>query len=225
MPGVILDELERIDAGRGAGGDLPPGGGDDGNSGGRFPRVPERAYFTVVQLSLAGIVMFFMALTSSFLVRKGLGGDWVSFVLPRVIWVNTFALLASSVTIQVAIRYLREGARSSFRQWWAITTALGLVFLAGQFAAWRQLAAQGVFLVTNPSSSFFYLLTALHGIHLLGGILALLYVAFRPWQRSRINQLTAASLAAIYWHFMDGLWLFFVGTPLSGTVNCARDES
>jgi cytochrome c oxidase subunit 3 len=210
MPGAILDELERVDAGRGAGGDPPPAGGDDGNSGSHFHRVPERAYFTIVQLSLAGIVMFFMALTSSFLVRKGLGGDWVSFVLPRVVWVNTLALLASSYTIQVAIRHLREGAAASFRQWWAITTALGLLFLAGQLLAWRQLAAQGVFLITNPSSSFYYLLTALHGIHLLGGVFALLYVAFRHWQRSRINQLTAASLAAIYWHFMDGLWLFLL---------------
>jgi cytochrome c oxidase subunit 3 len=210
MPGATLHVVERIDAGRGAGGELPPGGGDDGKSGGRSPRVPERAYFTVVQLGLAGIVMFFMALTSSFLVRKGLGGDWVSFVLPGVVWVNTLALLASSVTIQVAIRQLRRGAAPSFRQWWTLTTALGLFFLAGQFVAWRQLAAQGVFLVTNPSSSFYYLLTALHGVHLLGGILALLYVMYRRWQRSRINQLTAASLAAIYWHFMDGLWLFLL---------------
>ena len=210
MPGTILDEIERIDAGRGAGGDVPAGGGDDGKSGGRSPRVPQRAYFTVVQLALAGIVMFFMALTSSFLVRKGLGGDWVSFVLPRIVWVNTLALLASSVTIQIALGQLRQGAVASFRQWWTLTTALGLFFLAGQVAAWRQLAAQGVFLATNPSSSFYYLLTALHGVHLLGGILALLYVMFRRWQRLQIDQLTAATLAAIYWHFMDGLWLFLL---------------
>src|SRR5579862_9031464 len=140
MPGAILDELERIDAGRGAGGDPPPAGGDDGNSGGHFHRVPERAYFTVVQLSLAGIVMFFMALTSSFLVRKGLGGDWVSFGLPRVLWFNSLVLLASSVTIEVARRHRREGAVAEFRRWWAFTTALGALFVAGQLVAWRQLA-------------------------------------------------------------------------------------
>jgi cytochrome c oxidase subunit III len=103
---------------------------------------------------------------------------------------------------------LRSGDTEGFRRWWAITTALGALFLVGQFAAWRQLAAQGVFLVTNPSSSFFYLLTALHGLHLLGGIVALLYVTYRPWQRSRITQSTAADLVSIYWHFMDGLWIF-----------------
>jgi cytochrome c oxidase subunit 3 len=85
-----------------------------------------------------------------------------------------------------------------------------LLFLSGQVIAWRQLAAQGVFLASNPDSSFFYLLTGAHGVHLAGGILALLYVAFRRWQRSRITQATAAALAGIYWHFMDGLWLFLL---------------
>ena len=210
MPGTITDDIEIIDAGRGGGTDVPSGGDDDGDGhgGGGLPAIPQRAYFTAIQLALAGIVMFFMALTSSFLVRKGLGDDWVSFALPRILWANTLVLLASSGAIQLARARLRSGDTEGFRRWWAITTALGALFLAGQFAAWRQLAAQGVFLATNPSSSFFYLLTALHGLHLLGGIVALLYVTYRPWQRSRITQSTAADLVSIYWHFMDGLWIF-----------------
>ena len=210
MPGTIIDDVEIIDAGHGGGTDVPAGGDDDGDGhgGGGLPAIPQRAYFTAIQLALAGIVMFFMALTSSFLVRKGLGDDWVSFALPRVLWANTLVLLASSGAIQFARARLRSGDTEGFRRWWAITTALGALFLAGQFAAWRQLAAQGVFLATNPSSSFFYLLTALHGLHLLGVIVALLYVTYRPWQRSRITQSTAADLVSIYWHFMDGLWIF-----------------
>ena len=210
MPGTVTDDIEIIDAGHGGGTDVPAGGDDDGDGhgGGGLPAIPQRAYFTAIQLALAGIVMFFMALTSSFLVRKGLGDDWVSFTLPRILWANTLVLLASSGAIQFARARLRSGDTEGFRRWWAITTALGVLFLVGQFAAWRQLAAQGVFLVTNPSSSFFYLLTALHGLHLLGGIVALLYVAYRPWQRSRITQSTAADLVSIYWHFMDGLWIF-----------------
>jgi cytochrome c oxidase subunit 3 len=82
--------------------------------------------------------------------------------------------------------------------------------LGGQLIAWRQLAGQGVFLVTNPSSSFFYVLTAAHGLHLVGGILALLYVSQRNWQRSRMSLGTAADVASIYWHFMDGLWVFLL---------------
>ena len=85
-----------------------------------------------------------------------------------------------------------------------------MLFLAGQVIAWRQLAAAGMLLATNPSSSFFYLLTAAHGAHLAGGIFALFYVLFRPWKRSRISQPTAAELTSIYWHFMDGLWIFLL---------------
>jgi cytochrome c oxidase subunit 3 len=209
MPGTITDDIEIIDAGHGGGTDVPAGGDGDGDgSGGGLPAIPRRAYYTAIQLALAGIVMFFMALTSSFLVRKGLGDDWVAFALPRILWVNTLVLLASSLTIQLSRKHMRLAEAGGFRRWWSITTVLGLLFLAGQFAAWRQLAAQGVFLVTNPSSSFFYVLTALLGLHLLGGIVALFYVAYRPWQRSRITQATAADLVSIYWHFMDGLWVF-----------------
>ncbi len=209
MPETLTPDLEIIEAGHGGGTGIPAGGDDDGgDSGGGLPEIPQRAYYTVIQLALVGIVMFFMALTSSFLVRKGLGDDWVSFGLPRVLWFNSLVLLASSVTIEVARRHRRGGAVTAFRRWWAFTAALGALFVTGQLVAWRQLAEQGVFLATNPSSSFFYVLTALHAVHLSGGILALCYVAFRRWQRSRITQSVAADLAAIYWHFMDGLWLF-----------------
>ncbi len=210
MPGTITDEIEIIDAGHGGGTDVPAGGDDDGEGSGGSFQMPQRAYFTVIQLGIAGITMFFMALTSSFLVRKGLGNDWVAFSFPRILWVNTLILVASSFTIQAARRYLHEDQRAAFKRWWALTTGLGILFLGGQLIAWRQLAGQGVFLVTNPSSSFFYVLTAAHGLHLVGGVLALLYVSQRNWQRSRMSLGTAADVASIYWHFMDGLWVFLL---------------
>jgi cytochrome c oxidase subunit 3 len=212
MPGIVADDLEIkvTTGGRGGGGDVPAGGDDDSGKGGGLPAIPTRAYYTALQLGLAGIVMFFMALTSSFLVRKALGSDWVAIDLPEVLWLNSAVLLASSATVQWANARLGRGDTRGFRYWWTLTIGLGLLFLAGQVVAWRQLAAQGVFVASNPDSSFFYLLTAAHGLHLVGGVLALLYVAFRPWRRSRITQATAASLAGIYWHFMDGLWLFLL---------------
>lgn len=210
MPGIITDEIEIIDAGHGGGTDVPAGGDDDGEGSGGSFQMPQRAYFTVIQLGIAGITMFFMALTSSFLVRKGLGNDWVAFSFPRILWVNTLILVASSFTIQAARRYLHQDQRAAFKRWWALTTGLGILFLGGQLIAWRQLAGQGVFLVTNPSSSFFYVLTAAHGLHLVGGILALLYVSRRNWQRSRMSLGTATDVASIYWHFMDGLWVFLL---------------
>src|ERR1700689_4532698 len=137
MPGTITDEIEIIDAGHGGGTDVPPGGDDDGEGSGGSWQMPQRAYFTVIQLGIAGITMFFMALTSSFLVRKGLGNDWVAFSFPRILWLNTLVLLASSGTLELARRHLREGAADAFRHWWSITTALGLLFLVGQLLAWR----------------------------------------------------------------------------------------
>jgi cytochrome c oxidase subunit 3 len=110
----------------------------------------------------------------------------------------------------VARKKLASGEREAFQSLWWVTTGLGMLFLAGQIVAWRQLAAAGMLLATNPSSSFFYVLTAAHGAHLAGGIFFLFYVAFRPWRRSRISQETAAELASIYWHFMDGLWIFLL---------------
>jgi len=154
--------------------------------------------------------MFFMALASSYIVRKGLGTDWQRTPMPPVVWFNTAILLISSLTIIMARRKLESGARGAFRAWWSVTTGLGLLFLVGQIIAWRGLAAAGMLLSTNPSSSFFYLLTAAHGAHLAGGIFALFYVTFRNWKRSRISQATAAELTSIYWHFMDGLWIFLL---------------
>jgi cytochrome c oxidase subunit III len=208
------EELELIETGDG-GIALPPI--DGGGEGGRrwpSPEVSRRAFFTVVQLTMAAIVMFFMSLTSAYIVRKGLGTDWQATEMPRVLWLNTLVLLASSATIELARRRnaasppSAEAREERFSRWWTATIALGILFLVGQLYAWRQLSAAGLFLRTNPSSSFFYVLTAAHGAHLIGGIFALLYVASRNWNRSRITQETAADLAALYWHFMDGLWLF-----------------
>src|SRR5579872_5797419 len=198
MPGTLTDELEILHSGHGGGTDVPAGGDGD-NSRGGLPAVPRRVYFTAVQLGLAGIVMFFMALTSSFLVRKGLGGDWVALRLPPLLWINSAILLASSAALEFSRRRLGEGAVAAFKHWWEIATALGVLFLVGQFLAWRGLAAQGVFLTSNPSSSFFYVLTGLHGLHLLGGIVFLLCVRLRSWRRSRLTRFAAANLAAVYW--------------------------
>ena len=209
MPGAVAKAIEIIHAGEGGGPLDPPDGGDGGeSSGGGARAIPQRAYFTLITLAMAAIVMFFMALTSSFIVRKGQAGDWEPVRLPGLLWLNTLVLLASSGTIEIARRRHVSGDAQAFRRWWGLTTPLGLAFLAGQVTDLRQLAAAGVFLSSNPASSFFYVLTAAHGAHLLGGIVALLYVAFRAWERSHITQGTAAELASIYWHFMDGLWLF-----------------
>src|SRR3954465_5512328 len=126
MPGTLIDDIEIIETGRGGGGtDIPAGGDGDGDGSSGLPAIPRRAYYTAMQVGLAGIVMFFMALISSFLVRKALGNDWVSIGLPRVFWLNSIVLLASSLTVQVARGRLDKGDSSSFRYWWTLTIGLG----------------------------------------------------------------------------------------------------
>jgi cytochrome c oxidase subunit 3 len=160
-------------------------------------------------MALAAIVMLFAAFTSAMVVRKGISSDWVSTRLPGIIYLNTILLLGSSLTLELSRRFLTREAAKEFVLWLYVTLGLGVAFVAGQLVAWRELAARGVYLATNPSSSFFYVLTAAHGIHLLGGIAALSYLVFRT-QRLLAGRRTSMDVTAIYWHFMDALWVYIL---------------
>ena len=153
--------------------------------------------------------MFFMALTSAFLVRRA-ANDWVPVHLPMVVWLNTAVLLASSASLEMARKRLARGNLNGFQSLWRATTGLGILFLIGQLVAWRQLVAQGVYVSVNPASSFFYIFTGAHGLHILGGVAALLYVLYRAFERGNVSRELAAEITSYYWHFMDGLWLFLL---------------
>jgi len=203
------DNIRRNGDGFG-GGDRFGGGDGEPDSGGWAGSV--RVYRTGMWMALAAIVMLFAAFTSALVVRKGLSNDWVATALPRVLWLNTAVLIASSVTFEFSRRSLAAGASfsvSGFSRWLYVTLALGLAFIAGQLIAWRELASRGVYLATNPSSSFFYLLTGAHGLHLLGGIVALFYVALRARQLAPAKRVVVEA-TAVYWHFMDALWIYIV---------------
>ena len=196
-------------------GSAGPGGNGDqfgrgGSGGGEFVwSVPDRAYRTGMWMALAAITMLFAALTSALVVRKGLGTDWVQTTLPQILYGNTLVLLASSGTLELSRRALKRNQGEQFLRWLYVTLALGLMFIAGQLFAWRELARRGVYLATNPSSSFFYVLTATHGVHLLGGIVALAYLVAcgRRLAEGRKKRL-AVDITSLYWHFMDGLWIY-----------------
>lgn len=139
------------------------------------------------------VVMLFTAFTASYLIRRT-GTDWQALAMPGLVWVNAGLIVLSSATL--------EAARRRDRGFWiGATVLLALAFVAGQTMAGAQLAAQGVFLQTNPHASFFYVLTGIHGAHLLGGIGALL----GAWARPAI-----LGTAAAYWHFMGGLWIYLL---------------
>src|SRR5258708_29137570 len=132
--------------------------------------------------------MMFAAFSSALVVRKGSSLDWRSFSLPPILFFNTLVLFASSVTLEFARRRIaafmgkiqeRVGSPS---RWLYVTLCLGVVFVAGQYIWWSQLRAEGVLLATDPSSSFFYVLTVTHALHLLGGLGGVCYVVLQLWE-------------------------------------------
>ena len=143
---------------------------------------------TAVILLLIAIGMVFSALTSAMFVRRGLGGDWIALPIPSLALWNVLVLAASSVALELSRR------RQSRVLWW-IATALGVLFISQQFQVWRELAQAGFTVATNPSSSFFYLLSSLHAAHVIGGIAALA---------------ATASAAPLYWHGMSVLWAYIL---------------
>jgi cytochrome c oxidase subunit III len=215
-PTTVTHDIELIHSDKGTGGGSSGNGhhGDGGDGGGGSPggapSVPQRTYVTGMTVGLGGILMFFMALVSAYIVRKGMpNSGWVPLpVFPRILWLNTAILVTSSCTLSHSRRLLRVGDEAGFRHFWGVTTILGLFFLVGQIIAWGKFVHAGIYLATNPSSSFFYVFTAAHGLHLAGGIIGLLLVLFRPTRR--LTRGTATEVAAMYWHFMDGLWVFLL---------------
>jgi cytochrome c oxidase subunit 3 len=178
---------------------------------------PGTRFRTGAWVLIAGVVMLFTALTSAYIVRSASSNDWQPIAMPKVLWLSTALILISSITMEVSRRSLKQQRDKDYGRWLIMTVALGLAFLATQLFAWRQLVRQGVYLASNPYNSFFYLFTAAHGLHLLGGILALGYLLLRTTRQrgtveGELRRAGAADAATIYWHFMDGLWvgLFFL---------------
>ena len=161
---------------------------------------------TGVWVGIAAIVLMVAAFTGALVVRRG-QSDWIHFRLPPIVYVNTLVLLVSSASLE---RARGGGAATPQRRWLSITLALGLLFVVGQVLAWSNLVAQGLFLATSPSSAFFYVLTALHGVHLLGGVAALAYVLGRARRAPLSDAAGALDAAALYWHFLAVLWLYLL---------------
>ncbi|MDQ3803358.1 MAG: cytochrome c oxidase subunit 3, partial [Acidobacteriota bacterium] len=176
---------------------------------------PDR-YRIGVLVGLASILMMFTALASAYVVRSGLptSFDWRPMDVPGFVWLSTALILASSLTYGLAKRALGRGEEAGYRRWLSVTLLLGVGFLASQLMAWRQLVARGVYLASNPHSSFFYVLTGLHAIHLLGGILALVFLIAYARRAAAAagggpaKRRTLTDAVGLYWHFMDGLWVF-----------------
>ncbi len=176
---------------------------------------------TAIWVGIAAICMMIAAFTSALVVRQGGAPDWRHLQLPRVLYLDTLILVVSSITLDIARRRIAAfmGARNEVQTsrsmrvstpafWLYATVVLGLLFVSGQYAAWLQLRVQGLYLATSPNSSFFYLFTVVHALHVLGGLLGLLYVTAKL-QRGILRRSTLYA-ATRYWHFMGVLWLYLL---------------
>lgn len=204
-----------IKKGAGSGPGLPGPNGNGSKRGGSFrdPESHANRYRIGMWVGLASVTMMFTSLSSAYIVRASSASDWIALPMPRVLILSTILILASSVTLEIARRKLKASLKKAYTQWVVVTVVLGVAFLASQLFAWQQLKAWGLYLSTNPHSSFFYLLTGAHAVHLAGGLLGLVFL----WLRSRWITTDAAILkkrqasadaVSIYWHFMDALWIY-----------------
>jgi cytochrome c oxidase subunit 3 len=168
---------------------------------------------TGIWVVLASITMSFLAFTSALVVRQGGATDWRHLTLPPVLYFNTLVLLASSVALEVGRRQVRAFMTTKAMvvtpaRWLYVALGLGFLFVAGQFTAWWQLRAKGLYLATNPNSSFFYVLTVAHAVHIFGGLGGLTRVISKL-NNSTLRKSTLDSTSH-YWHFMDGLWVYLL---------------
>ena len=159
-------------------------------------------------LFLSTVVMVFASLTSAYIVRRA-EGDWKDFSLPSLFTWTSVIIVLSNVTIQAAYYQARKGAAGVYKMLLSVTFLFGTLFLVGQFYAWKQLVAASIYLVGNPSESFVYVLSGLHGLHIVS---ALIYLAIVWASASRVidgkfNHFQL-ELCVTYWHFLGGLWLY-----------------
>jgi cytochrome c oxidase subunit III len=210
------------------------GGGGDGSGKPDYATRLRRARLGLL-VALTPILMLFVSFTSAYVVRQGLPTldphtdllvrDWIPVKLPTLLLVNTFVLLLSSLGMELARRQFRgevapvpipsaPGVTSSEQgrmPWMAMTLVLGLLFLFGQWSAWSQLAATGFYVSTTPSSSFVYLLTGAHAVHLMGGVLALCVAGIAALFRKAVAMRSiVVDVTAWYWHFMALLWVYIL---------------
>lgn len=159
-------------------------------------------------LFVASVGMLFASLTSAYIVRQA-EGNWLYFNLPVTLYWSTAVILLSSVTMQMAFWAAKKDLLERVRLLVSITMGLGLLFLAGQLVAWKDLVDQNVYFVGNPSGSFLYVITGLHGLHIISALVYLAIVLVSAYRfKIHSRSLTQIEMCATYWHFLGGLWLY-----------------
>lgn len=162
-------------------------------------------------VAIGSILMMFAGLTSAYIVKRS-QASWLMIEVPMMFWYSTVTILASSVTVQLALKALKKREMINYRRLLVATAVLGVLFIVLQVAGFRQFAAQDIRLVgagSNASYSFLLAISGLHGIHVLGGVVALVVIAIRALNSSiKSYSSVPLEIAATYWHFVDALWIY-----------------
>jgi cytochrome c oxidase subunit III len=200
------------------------GGGNGGNDGGDGDKYkndfleetepqPSNKFRIAMWFLLLVVLMTFGGLISAYIVISTNGVmEWKPFALPVQVWVSTVLILASSISYAIAQKALNADNQDKAKTWFLATTIFGGMFIASQILAWLELVQRGVYVQSNPYAGFFYILTAVHALHVIGGISALGWIVLRIWQKTSVDEeLTKrkqiSNAVSWYWHFMDALWL------------------
>ncbi len=162
-------------------------------------------------VAIGSIVMMFAALTSAYIVKKN-QSSWLEFDLPRIFWYSTFTILLSSVTIHLALKAFQAREMGRYRALITVTLVLGVLFIGMQWLGFRDLESRNIALTgprSNSAASFLFVITGLHMVHVLGGVIALLVIFIRAY-RVRVKNYSSLpiELVSTYWHFVDALWIY-----------------
>jgi cytochrome c oxidase subunit 3 len=162
-------------------------------------------------VAIGSILMMFAGLTSAYIVKRS-QASWLMIEIPTMFWYSTATILASSVTVQLALKALKKREMFNYERLLLVTAVLGVLFIVLQVVGFRQFAAQDIRLVgagSNASYSFLLAISGMHGVHVLGGVVALVVIAIRALNSSTRNYSSLPlEIAATYWHFVDALWIY-----------------
>lgn len=159
-------------------------------------------------LFIVSVVMVFASLTSAYIVRES-DGNWFEFQLPELFYINTVIILLSSFTMQWAYISAKKNNLNQIKIALLLTIGLGLAFLVGQYYGWLQLDNMDIYLEGNPSGSFVYILSGLHGIHIVSAIVFVMIVLVNAMQfKVHSRNMLRLEMCVTFWHFLDGLWVY-----------------
>ena len=162
-------------------------------------------------VAIGSILMMFAGLTSAYIVKRS-QASWLMLEIPVIFWYSTAAILASSLTVHLSLKALKAREMMAYRRWLMITAVLGVLFLVLQIVGFKQFGANDIRLIgagSNASYSFLLAISGLHGLHVLGGVIALVVIAIMALRTTtRSYNTIPLEVAATYWHFVDALWIY-----------------